>query len=245
MGNTQGIEGGVFMSTGSLQSSSSDDSLEKSRREGSFKYVPAACLPTVHSAEPRLSPNVCRGARSQQSDPRASPSPEGTDPTLRNTSGAEQRGRSGPEPQGTRLASGTYTVSAVDAAEVRGGLAAVMHALGHGACGLSWGPIASAASGLAPSPAVPLATVPRAAQAKEARHAISGPTTWVESVADRGCTPAPRVTRPKGHRLLHLPCSPLTQRLLTKATVSPQATVSTKSTTSLARAGRLRAPSPR
>ena len=185
------------MSTGSLQRSSSDDSLEKSRREGSFKYVPAACLPTVHSAEPRLSPNVCRGARSQQSDPRASPSPEGTDSTLRNTSGAEQRGRSGPEPQGTRLASGTYTVSAVDAAEVRGDLAAVMHALGHGACGLGWGPIASAASGLAPSPAVPLATVPRAAQAKEARHAISGPTTWVESAADRGCTPAPHVTRPK------------------------------------------------
>ena len=130
MGNTQGIEGGVFMSTGSLQSSSSDDSLEKSRREGSFKYVPAACLPTVHSAEPRLSPNVCRGARSQQSDLRASPRPEGTDPTLR-----EQRGRSGPEPQGTRLASGTYTVSAVEAAEVRGDLA-VMEA-GGGPCQLS------------------------------------------------------------------------------------------------------------
>ena len=133
MGNTQGVEGGVFMSTGSLQSNSSDDSLEKSRREGSFKYVPAACLPTVHSAEPRLSPNVCRGARSQQSDPRASPRPEGTDP---NTSAGEQRGRSGPEPQGTRLASGTYTVSAVEAAEVRGDLA-VMHALGHVPCGHS------------------------------------------------------------------------------------------------------------
>ena len=99
----QGIEGGVFMSTGSL-------------REGSFTC--ADRLPG-RGAEPRLSPNVCRDARSRQSDPRASSSPEDTPPTLRNTSGGEQRGQSGPESQGTRLASGKYTESAVEAAEVR------------------------------------------------------------------------------------------------------------------------------
>ena len=79
------------------------------------------------SAEPRLSPKVCRDARSQQSDPRAFPSPEGTNPTLRNTSRGEQRGKSGPESQGTRLASGTYTESAVEAAEVRGDARALGH----------------------------------------------------------------------------------------------------------------------
>ena len=109
MGNAQGIEGGVFMSTGSL-------------REGSFTC--ADRLPG-RGAEPRLSPNVCRDARSQQSDP--SPSPEGTDPTLRNTSGEEQRKLSSPESQGTRLVSGTYTESAVEAAEVRGDARAQGH----------------------------------------------------------------------------------------------------------------------
>ena len=85
MGNAQGIEGGVFMSTG---------------RDGSFTCADR------------------RDARNQQTDPRAPPaSPEGT---LRNTSGEEQQKISSPEPQGTRLASGTYTESAVEAAEVRG-----------------------------------------------------------------------------------------------------------------------------
>ena len=75
-------------------------------------------------AEPRLSPNVCRDARSQQ----PSPSPEGTDTTLRNTSGEEQRKLSSPESQGTRLVSGTYTESAVEAAaEVRGDARALGH----------------------------------------------------------------------------------------------------------------------
>ena len=111
MGNAQGIEGGVFMSTGSL-------------REGSFTC--ADRLPG-RGAEPRLSPNVCRDAHSQQSDPRASPSSEGTNPTLRNTSGEEQRKLSSPEPQGTRLVSGTYTESAVEAAEVRGDARALGH----------------------------------------------------------------------------------------------------------------------
>ena len=118
MGNVQGIEGGVFMSTGSQQSST--DSLEMSPREGSrmcANRLPG--LPNIRRSEPRLSPNVCRDARSRQSDPRASSSPEDTPPTLRNTSGGEQRGQSGPESQGTRLASGKYTESAVEAAEVR------------------------------------------------------------------------------------------------------------------------------
>ena len=121
------------------------------------------------SAEPRLSPKVCRDARSQQSDPRAFPSPEGTNPTLRNTSRGEQRGKSGPESQGTRLASGTYTESAVEAAEVRGDA----RALGHVTLAFAASDCARTCSERAP------------AQANEARHAISGPTTW-ETAADLG-----------------------------------------------------------
>jgi hypothetical protein len=44
MGNALGIEGGEFMSTGSLQSSSS--------REGSFKCAATACLRGLSALSP-------------------------------------------------------------------------------------------------------------------------------------------------------------------------------------------------
>ena len=117
MGNAQGTEGGVFMSSGSLQSSSHDsgDSLKEGSREGSSKCT--ARLLGVLMLVPGVPDSAPVCARSQAAD--RTTGSNGTKPALRKTSAEEERRRSGGDSQRSRLASGQYTESAVETAEVR------------------------------------------------------------------------------------------------------------------------------